>query len=127
MKSLLQDLYTITLLTSSSGVQDHSKVLPREKETFPIDTTTHTFISWRSHNSFSRMFTKGRGLRSKPKAFQSLVYGFGCQLFKYLAKGFDYIMSLKSICRLVLALNIFGFGQSLLSATRNISTIFLST
>ena len=125
MKSLLQDLYAIILLprASSSGVQDHSKVLPREKETFPIDTTTHTFISWRSHNSFSRMFTKGRSLRPKSKAFQSLVYAFGYQLCKYLAKGFEFEMSF----RLVLALNIFGFGQSLLSATRNISTLFLST
>ena len=94
----------MALLASSSGVQDHSKVLPREKETFPIDTTTHTFISWRSHNSFTQRFTKGQSLRPKPKVFQSLVYAFGCQLFKYLVKEFESKMPLKSILRLALAL-----------------------
>ena len=102
------------------GFRTTLKFCQERKKLFPL-TPPHTL------SSLGDPTTLLAGCLPKAEvSSQSNFNGFGWQLYKYLAKRFESKMYLESIFWLFLALNIFSFGQSLLSVIRNISTLFLS-
>ena len=76
------------LASSSFGVQDHSKVLPREKETFPIDTTTHTFILEIPQLFQQGIYMLGRAILTPSKKFEGPKFSMDAKVSQERKKCF---------------------------------------
>ena len=109
------------LASSSFGVQDHSKVLPREKETFPIDTTTHTFILEIPQLFQQGIYMLGRAILTPSKNLK--VQNFPWETVPIDTTTHTFILEIPQLFQQ----RIYMLGQAILTPSKNLKVQNLLT